>query len=151
MRLTIYHGLTSNSMQQQQSWLIQANGIKIIIHTLRWSMDPKESWQWSETTAWPCSLLCYCRRKSPLHANSTQGTIQNTLHIIWCLLNVSNISDLLRYAWKTKRMGDTWHTNIKFMNYIFAKSKPKISTHSFQKRRWGWGGVGGGGGASNYV
>ena len=31
LRLTIHQGLSSKSMQQQQSWLIQVNGIKVII------------------------------------------------------------------------------------------------------------------------
>ena len=36
--------------------------------------------------------------KESFRATSTYGTIQNTLHITWCLLNASNIYDLLRYA-----------------------------------------------------
>ena len=31
---------------------------------------------------------------------------------------------------------------IKFIHYDFAELKPKISTHLFEKKRWGLGGVG---------
>ena len=34
----------------------------------------------------------------PLHATLAQGTTQDTLHIIQCLLNDNNICDLLRIA-----------------------------------------------------
>ena len=46
------------------------------------------------------SLLLYCMTKCPLHVTSAQGTTQDTLYINWCLLNVNNISDVLKIAWK---------------------------------------------------
>ena len=78
-------------MQQQQSGLIKEIGIKIIIvHS--------EMKHISKTMLGVIKNYCFCIRKIPLHATSTQDTIQNTRCITWCLLNVNNICDLLRYA-----------------------------------------------------
>ena len=46
------------------------------------------------------SLFLYCMTKCPLHVTSAQVTTQDTLHMNWCLLNVNNISDVLKIAWK---------------------------------------------------
>ena len=46
--------LGSKSVQQQQSWLIKENGIKI------WSTCPEHCWEWWQTSTWPCYSLCFC-------------------------------------------------------------------------------------------
>ena len=89
-------------MQQQQSWLIKESGIKIITLHSEMKLMSKRFLEWLQTSAWPCSSVCFCTRKSHLLESSapTQGTIKNTLCITWCLLNVNSISDLLRNAWR---------------------------------------------------
>ena len=37
-------------------------------------------------------------RKYPLHVTLALGTTQNTLYITWCLINVNDSCDLLRYS-----------------------------------------------------
>ena len=51
------------------------------MNTLKWRVCPKHCWEWIETSAWTCSSLCFCMRKSSLYRTSTQGTIKNTLCI----------------------------------------------------------------------
>ena len=51
--------------------------------------------------AWFCSLLCYCVRMYPLHVTSAWSVRQTKLHITWCLIDLNNICDLLRNAWRT--------------------------------------------------
>ena len=50
-----------------------------------------------------CLLLCYCLIKDLSHVTSTQGKTQDTLYIIWYLLNINNVCDLLRIVWRTKK------------------------------------------------
>ena len=47
------------------------------------------------------SLLCSCMMQCPLQVPSTRSKIENALYITWFLLNVNNIWDLLKNAWKT--------------------------------------------------
>ena len=61
-------------MQQNQSLLIQENWTKIII------------------------VYSKIKHKSKVMLGVIKGTMQNTLYIPWCLLNVNNICVLLRYA-----------------------------------------------------
>ena len=64
------------------------------------------------SSAWFCSLLCYCMSKYPCSCNfcplpltkyPLQHRVQHKTYIIWFLLNVDNICYLLRMTWrKTK-------------------------------------------------
>ena len=56
------------------------------------------------SSAWFCSLLCYCMAKCPLYVISVQDTTQNTLYIIWCLVNINNTCDLVRNIRRTTQL-----------------------------------------------
>ena len=125
LRLTLHEGVTSNSMQQHQSWPIQVNGIKIIIVHSEMKHRTKRMLRVIRNYCFTLFLTVLSYEKKPFTCKFS--TIQNTLHLTWCLLNINNISGLFRYAWRTKE----WVIyGTKFIHYICAEFKLKISTHS---------------------
>lgn len=116
LTLTIHQGLSSKSTTLKLTKL-QGAEEKQWFYSLKWGINPKQCWEWSETSAWTCSLLCCCMKMSPLHVTSTQGSIQNARCIALSCLLYPEI------CMKEDRMSDIWHTPIKFILYIFTEFK----------------------------
>ena len=81
-------------------------------------------------------------RKCLLHASSTHGTIQNKLLFNWCLLNVNNIWDLLRYIWRTTIWIIHGIPPLTLSSVFWQNLNSKFTPHLFEKRNWGVGSVG---------
>ena len=99
--------------------------------------------EWSETSACTCSLLCFCIKKRPLHATSTQRTVQSTLYITRYLLNVNKICDILRRAWMTTEWVIHGILPLNLSSILLQNSGWKFPPHSFKikGRWWSWWGL----------
>ena len=69
-----------------------------------------------------------------LYVTSAQVTTQNTLYIIWCLLNVNNICDLLRIAWSTTKWAIHHMLSFNISSIFFTGKWPlRLPTHPIKK------------------
>ena len=116
-------------MQQQQSWLIQENWIKVTIAQFEmkhWSKTVL-CWKWSKTsfTLFLPVILC---EKEPFVYFYIKHNRKHTIHRLkpikcqWYLWSPPEM------YMKDNRIGNIWHYPIKFFLYIITEFKLKIYT-----------------------